>query len=669
MISSDGGSLNTRNKILKKHSLYKGNMKINKKVCSFATVNAMNKKTIQLPEGVRYMSQANGILHNELPLNGKYILDKSLTGCGGTEFFINSGRPLVLVSPRTGVLLNKSQQHPECHLFRDLSKVNLQQLKDNLRLYLDKRIGVFGNVLAPIILVTLDSAKYVIEELKFRNIIDQFLFLTDEFQCLVSDAAFKGKVDLEFLRMIDAEAKNICYMSATPIDGTYLSALPEFQNVDYYKLEWHPSVIVEPTVKEIRMNKGESAQTIISRIISDYRRDGYFERKIVDGKTCEAKEAVFFINEVKTIFQIVRDNQIVPGEVTILISSSNKYADKLVKMGYKIESPSTDRTNPKNTTFTFCSKASFEGRDFYSHSAFTYIFLDGSKDWEVHDTTIEIPQMLGRQRLDENPFKYNARIYYRTKPAVQSEAEYMKAIGDKLKESQTLVDSFNNGDEYLKKSLVNMVKNRDPNNAYLTNYLDVIDDANGNYGLKTNLLVAAAEHNLATNKAHFYSNPLFLTTAIHNQIATYNAKSPELRDFEKRFNDATTFQKRMELYSTFLTSFPHYEPVLLRNPFIELKYHQYYDHFGSEELSRLNYDETAIENELYRKQIIMQCRNYFQRGLHYTASEVKSALQSIYDYIGYNRTATATQLSEYLSVQPIQRTSADGSRPRVYLVK
>ena len=51
--------------------------------------------------------------------------------------------------------------------FRDLSKVNLQQLKDNLRLYLDKRIGVFGNVLAPIILVTLDSAKYVIEELKF----------------------------------------------------------------------------------------------------------------------------------------------------------------------------------------------------------------------------------------------------------------------------------------------------------------------------------------------------------------------------------------------------------------------------------------------------------------------------------------------------------------------
>jgi len=132
---------------------------------------------------------------------------------------------------------------------------------------------------------------------------------------------------------------------------------------------------------------------------------------------------VFFINGVKTIFQLISENNLMPGEVTILISSTNKYADKLANMGFKIDNQSTDSVNPKNTTFTFCSKASFEGRDFYSHSAFTYIFLDGSKDWEVHDTTIDLPQMLGRQRLDTNPFKYSAVIYYRTKPSVPNEAE------------------------------------------------------------------------------------------------------------------------------------------------------------------------------------------------------------------------------------------------------
>lgn len=629
----------------------------------------MNKIYIQMPANVRYMSQANRLLKSQIPACGKYILDKSLTGCGGTEFFINSGRSLVLISPRTGVLLNKSQQHPECHLFRDLTKASVPELKDRLRLYLDKCSGIFGRSKPPVILVTLDSAKYVIDELKFRNIIDQFLFLTDEFQCLISDAAFKGKVDLEFLRMLDSEAKNICYMSATPIDDTYLSALPEFQNVDYYKLEWDPSVIVEPTIKEIMMKKCESARTIISRIISDYRRTGNFARNIINGTICEAKEAVFFINEVKTILEIVKENKLPPSDTTILISSSNKHVAKLADMGYKIDNQATDRANPKNTTFTFCSKASFEGRDFYSHSAFTYIFLDGSKDWEVHDTTIEIPQMLGRQRLDSNPFKYNAVIYYRTKPTVQSKAEYMKAIADKLKESQAIVDNFNSGDDYLKKSLVNMVKNRDPNNQYLTNYLDVIDDAFGNYALQTNLLVAAAEHNLSCNKCHFYSNPLYLTTAIHNQMATYNAKSDELRDFEMKFNNTDSFQKRMELYSAFLTANPAYEPNLLCNPFIELKFHDYYRHFGPEGLTRLNYDERAIENELYRQEIIIRCQANFVRGRHYTAAEVKSALQSVYDSVGYDRTATATQLSEYLNVETAQCTAPDGTRPRVYIVK
>lgn len=622
-----------------------------------------------MPKKVRYMTQAYRELMNVLPFIGKYILDKSLTGCGGTEFFINSGHPLVLVSPRTGVLVNKSQQHPECHLFRDTTDTPLLQLKEGLRLYLDKCSVIFGINKVPVILVTLDSAKYVIEELKFRGIIDNFLFLTDEFQCLISDAAFKGKVDLEFLTMLDAEAKNICYMSATPIDETYLSALPEFQNVGYYKIGWDPDVIVEPTVKEIMMKKGETASNIISRIISDYRCNGYFKRIFINGTNYDATEAVFFINEVKTIFQIIKANNLQPKEVTVLISASNKNASKKENAKYLIQQPSTDRVNPINTPFTFCSKASFEGRDFYSKSAFTYIFLDGKKDWEVHDTSIEIPQMLGRQRLDDNPFKYNAEIYYRTKPTVQCEAEYMKSIMDKLHESQTILDSFNNGDDYFKKSLVNMVKNRDPNNAYMTNYLDVVDDVNGNFGLKTNLLVAAAEHNLATNKAYFYSNPLFLTTAIRNQMATCNTKPSELRDFEKQFNEAVSFQKRMELYATFLSTFPNYAPLLMRNPFIELKYHEYYNHFGPAELQRLNYDETAIENEMYRQQIIIQCRNYFQLGRQYPALEVKSALQSIYDSIGYNRTATATQLSEYLSVQPIQRTSPDGARPRVYLVK
>ena len=615
------------------------------------------------------MSEASELLYNHLPLTGKYILDKSLTGCGGTEFFINSGRSLVLVSPRTGVLLNKSQQHPECHLFRDSSKRDIQELKKNLRQYLDRPINIFGNNPPYIILVTLDSCKYVIEELKFRKTIDNFLFLTDEFQCLISDAAFKGDVDLEFLKMLNREAKNICYMSATPIDDTYLNALPEFQNIDYYKLKWDPNIIVEPTIREIMMAKDESAQSILKDVISKYRRDGYFAHKIVNGVNVEAKEVVVFVNEVKTILQIIKDNNLRPDEVTVLVSSSSKYAPNFNKIGIKIESQTVNRTNPRNTIFTFCSKASFEGRDFYSMSAFTYIFIDGTKDWEIHDTSIEIPQMLGRQRLDANPFKYNAVIYYRTKPNNNSMSEYMTIINDKLNASQSIVDNYNNGIDTLKKSLVGLVKGQDPNNRYQHNYLDVITDASGQYSLEINYLVAASEHNLAVNKTNFYSNPLFLTTAIHSQMASYNSKPPELRDFEKRFYAAQTFHERMQLYSIFRSSLPQFEDALLGNPFISFEFHDFYNKLGPHELQLLNYDETQIITHLQFFMIQAQCQAYFQRGKSYTATQVKTTLQAIYDNLGLNRTATAAQLSDYIPTEKIQPTHPDGSRPRLYLIK
>jgi len=613
------------------------------------------------------MSQASHTLTSCLPQKGKYILDKTLTGCGGTEFFINSGRPLVLISPRTGVLLNKSHQHPECYLFRDDPKTDIKELMYNLRNYLDRPVNIWGGNQS-VILVTLDSAKYVIEELKFRGIIDQFLFLSDEFQCLLGDAAFKGDVDLEFLKMLDSEAKNICYMSATPINDTYLTVLPEFQNVDYYKLRWNPKVIVEPTVKEIMMAKGESAASIMKSVISDYQQNGYFARKIMGDEVVEAKEVVVFVNEVKTILQIIKANNLQPHEVTILISTSNKYVKELTTKGFQIDSQTVDKTNPRNTTFTFCSKASFEGRDFYSTSAFTYIFIDGSKDWEIHDTTIEIPQMLGRQRLDANPFKYNAVIYYRTKPSAQNQSEYMKAIGDKLQASQTLVDSYNAGDWNLKQSLVGLVKDKDPYNRYKNNYLDVIDDVNGGYSLEINYLVAASEHNLAVNKTYFYSNPLYLTTAIHDQMATYNTKPQELRDFERNFNAAQTFPEKMRLYCQFIEQFPYYEHALMSNPFIEPEIHIYYRQFGQMGLQRLQYDEERIKGELTREEIVAQCRLRFLRGGTYTAAEVKAILQDIYDTLSINKTATAAQLADYLPVEVVQRTLSSGSRPRVYVI-
>ncbi len=628
----------------------------------------MKKIDIKMPAGVRYMSEARDYLLQQLPSSGKYILDKSLTGCGGTELFLTSGRPLVLISPRSGMLFNKAAQHPEAHLFRDSKKKDLKELKQDLKNYLLSHVYIPGfRTQPPIILTTLDSAKYIIEELEFQSTIDNFIFLTDEFQNLIGDAAFKGKTDLEFLKMIDRCAKNICYMSATPIQDTYLNALPEFQNLEYYKLNWDPNIIVEPTVNDILMKKGENAVKIFSEIIARFRQEGYFAKKLIGGHEYRATEAVVFVNEVKTIEKIIKQNNLKPYETSILISESADACSRLKTQGFTIGGNNPDRNNPINKTFTFCSKASFEGCDFYSTCAFTYIFLDGTKNCLTHDTAIEIPQMLGRQRLDINPFKYNATIYYKTNPKVESKNEFFIRTKERLQSSESILKAYETGDSNLQKALAQAVVNKNPQDPYVSNYLDVIHDTSG-YRLEINYLVVAAEHNLWANKAFFYNNPLHLTTAIQTQLATAGTKPQELRDFEDKFYVAPTDNDRMRIYATFRNTYPHYQEVLYQNPFIAFEYHEAYNTIGPQILAQMGYDMNQIRLNFQKQNIINLCKDRFTSGMEYRAKEVKTILQEIYDKVGLSRTATASQLHEYIQVTTRNKKQPDGSRQEMYII-
>ena len=381
----------------------------------------------QMPKGCRYMSEDPDLLHYLRQFN-KFILNKTVTGCGGTSLFLNSSIDVVIISPRLQALKDKHEQHPDTFLFHSPYTNNGRRAEDIKRLMseLNSYIKTHGNtpfiVCNPAkILVTLDSCDKVINVLKDNHAIDSFLFVVDEFQCLMGDATFKGTTDMNFLIRLDSEAKNICYLSATPIQDMYLDFVPQFKGLPYIKLEWDQAVLEEPNVMEIQMKKDESAEKICGRIIRDFRKNGYFERKIVNGNIVEAKTACFYLNEVKSIRSIIEKNGLRPDEVTILCSESRTSG---LPKGFKVGGLCTDKHNPVNKTFTFCTKASFEGVDFYYADAMTYIFINAGKEWQMLDIMLDIPQILGRQRLDINPFRHDAVVYYKTKPDCMTKAEF-----------------------------------------------------------------------------------------------------------------------------------------------------------------------------------------------------------------------------------------------------
>ena len=175
---------------------------------------SVNMTPRYMPKGCRYMSEDQTLLPYLQQFN-KFILNKTVTGCGGTSLFLNSSIDVVIISPRLQALKDKHEQHPDTFLFHSPYTNNGKRADDIKRLMseLDNYISFCGstpftNKKYAKVLVTLDSCDKVIDVLKKNAAINKFLFVVDEFQCLMGDATFKGTTDMNFLIRLDNEARH-----------------------------------------------------------------------------------------------------------------------------------------------------------------------------------------------------------------------------------------------------------------------------------------------------------------------------------------------------------------------------------------------------------------------------------------------------------------------------
>ena len=624
-----------------------------------------------MPKGCRYMSEDPNLLTYLQQFN-KFILNKTVTGCGGTSLFLNSSIDVVIISPRLQALKDKHEQHPDTFLFHSPYTNNGKRADDIKRLMseLNSYINTHGNnpfmVCNPAkILVTLDSCDKVIDVLKKNVAVDKFLFVVDEFQCLMGDATFKGTTDMNFLIRLDSEAKNICYLSATPIQDRYLDFVPQFKGLPYIKLEWDQAVLEEPNVREIQMKKDESAEKICSNIIRDFKTNGYFARKVVNGQVVYSTEACIFLNEVRSIINIIVKNNLKPDEVTILCSDGKVSG---LPKGFKAGGLCTDKYNPLNKTFTFCTKASFEGVDFYSTNAMTYVFINAGKEWQTLDIMLDIPQILGRQRLDINPFRHDAVIYYKTKPNCLSEQEFRLQQKAMELETEQFINGFNNAPDSMKERLIKLVRDRADDKKFIDDYVDVLQE-NGRQTLGINTLVQMAMWNKWHQRSHYYNNSCQLMASIQSAI-TKNVNRNKVKNFEAWYYSAKD-NDRLKIYSDFRNSHQKCDPFILQNPFIDIRYHDWYCKLGYDELARLNFDEQKVEQEYNsfcnQVPIAQECRNVFETGRFYTKAEVKRMLQNIYDSLGLTgRKAKSTELGSYLNAKERMITDDEGNRKEGY---
>ena len=156
----------------------------------------MNKRIISIPEGVFYLTDYQ-YLSSQLT-DRYYILNKVMTGCGATTFFLSDNKATVLCVPRRELAFckaNSSKFKGKVFLFASESygtNKDISTVMDKINA-MQKYVKNCNPHTAKII-VTYDSTKHVIQGLKELGCLQCFRFVVDEF--LYQHLLFVGAKDI-----------------------------------------------------------------------------------------------------------------------------------------------------------------------------------------------------------------------------------------------------------------------------------------------------------------------------------------------------------------------------------------------------------------------------------------------------------------------------------------
>ena len=649
----------------------------------------MKKQKIEVPEKIRYMSEWEGYSIFNFP----HILNKQIPGCGFTEYCITNNEDVILCSPRKILLQNKYDQHKD-EVFlvvneydsdpgtdKDLTKD--EKYKENPykkvdpekeKKKMEEKNSFFNELIFKIstyikacrlndkpvkILVTYDSFRIVKDILIHQGELWKYRVVVDEFQSIFTDSKFKSDTELQFVSNLQGVQK-VCYVSATPMIDKYLEMLEEFRDLPYYELDWEtldPGRINKPklTVKGL-----VSVFTEAGPIIKSYL-DGNFDHRFVqleDGsvKNVESREAVFYVNSVNNITSIIKRAKLGPDQVNILVANTQDNANKIKKrLGAKYKIGTVPLRDEPRKMFTFCTRTVYLGADFYSDNAKSYVISDANIDTLAVDITLDLPQILGRQRLRENPWRNEATLFFKPIKFTDSSDSFEKRLEGKIKKSENLLTVFDESRDVLRGDLSEKYQD----SAKLLNYKKdfvavnrVKVDGDTKLIPVFNNLVMVAEMRAYEIQQVDYANRFTVFNELGN-ISTVEDKGV-LEDFFKEYEQVKGREKKLQFICDY-----YFAGNSIRNIIdlvTEKRFKEYLTILGPEKCKSVWYKTSELDKKLNiisfeDDKIFEEIDKEFNVGESYTNVYIKEKLGEIYKRIGYKASPKANDLSNYFETK------------------
>ena len=629
----------------------------------------MNKTIFKVPKGIQYISEWTDY---DLP-RGHCIVDKGVTGCGYTEFTLTDKDNVVLCSPRKLLLENKSEQHQGdlniLYLKNEIKDINdINKLKNKIR----NHIFLCNEENLPIkFLVTYDSSHYIIDILKELNLLENFEFIVDEFQSIFLDSFFKSDVEFDFVEYLQ-DCPNVLYLSATPMLDKYLEKVDTFKDLPFYQLDWSETDCVENIILQRKFASSLCGECI--KIIDEYKKGKFLSAFTSEGKIEFSKEAVFYFNSISDIIRIINKTGLTSEQTNIICANTTENSSKLKRIGHSIGK--IPLKNETNKMFTFCTKTAYIGSDFYSECASTFVFANPNIKSLALDISLDLPQIVGRQRNRKNPFKNNVVIFYKTlrKDNVMTREEFDNLQESRRLETRKLLDIYDKVTQVEKRAYLQKLK-RD-SELYQHDFVGI--------SKKTGKPVYNSFIDIANERAwevsqKDYQDKISVTKSLESltsNISEYQSNlEKEVQNFlDTQFYKTKLFHEKMKMYCEFMDRYKGNKEVsdILYYKIKDPNFGKYYNFYGTPGCSARRYRKGLLElgmiNISKESELSRSIYNKFQVNSRYTLKEIKSGLQDIYKDLGITSKPKATDLGKYFNVSEVKIPNNTGKRDKGYLL-
>ena len=661
----------------------------------------MNKVNLDVPAGIRFISDWKEFELPKFPV----IINKQITGCGFTEYCIRNNQNIILCSPRKILLENKEGQHEGEVLYvkndldniidvdkdlnkddkvtnsceSELSDSDKEEIKEHVeKMKLDVQDYymkcIFSNCPCKI-LVTYDSFRYVKDAL--GNSIINFHVVIDEFQSIFTDSRFKSDTEMEFLNHI-RDIQNLCFVSATPMMDEYLDMLPDFKDLPYIEMRWDtldPLRIIKP---ELSVKPCKSIISIATEIIRTYQEEKFQKYTFLDEfgniQEIESRELVVYVNSVKNICDIIKKCKLRPDNTNVLCSNTSENQRKIRKAfglskGQGGGIGEVPKKGGPHKMFTLCTRTVYLGADFYSTCARSLILSDANVDCLAVDITLDLPQILGRQRLLENPWKNRAELYFKSTVKEESLEELVARIKSKKEKTDQLLSIYSKGTATEKHALAEKYKKSAKSESYRDDYVAVNTHGGKDLFPVFNDLVMVSEIRAFQIQQIDYKDRFSVINTIGQ--GTVSTSTDKVTDFLVQFDSYTQFTDKMKFLCDNVENFTEDEFSSILGS-INLIYKNYYITLGRDRIRALQYRKYALDSEYQRqKSNQFNSRNLddivyseFNVGEKYLKSYIKQRLGEIYESLGINLSPKAVDIEKYFEAKLVDVIDEFGKRTK-----